>query len=535
MTSRRLWTFALVLLPGALTAGCSLVNSFDDVVPLTDANDSGTLADSSLSADSGAKSDSSMDSGSKADSTLGTDANADSGPGQDSSTGEDAADAGDTAPTGVIVVAATQLSGDGGFVLTALNPFSGAELGTREKTTVFSVKYDGNRDIWYVFDDPANAFGFAQRNELVTLHVRSLDTHTGAWTELGSLVVPAIESNDNVAVLNGRLVYVGYVPTVDAGTPDAGHDSGPPDTGVVDEDASEDGGTDDAAVVDADADAGVDAAPPPSGLELVVIDTTNPSAPALINPSTPIPNILGLIGSRGTGVGGNVNLFYAESNCTGAGIAEVCPVDVLHYLVQSTGAPIPPNKPVQLSSSGAPITMPKTGRPALGSYIRSGVEDLVAIPAPPLAADASATLYPLSPTNQNIVGTPSSVPVQASLLSLLAVSECQSEAFLAGLPSDTRVYATPILPSSPALASVDLGRSAQSFAFEPYSSTLIAPFDDAKVGTIDAYRYALSTTGTGWVLQNRAGTDWTPPSDLDPKVIAVREPIPFPASDICTP
>jgi hypothetical protein len=168
----------------ATFAACSLVNTFDDLAPASDASVPDVVVESS------------------------TDAVADAAPPLDAPPVQDAADA---APKGVIVIGGT-VTVDGGqlSVLTALAPENGKELPqAREPMNVTSAHYDGLRDLWYVFESGGEGF-FPTPTDDVFLHVRRLDTYSGQWTELQKIKVPPTVSFATTAVLRERLSYVAY-------------------------------------------------------------------------------------------------------------------------------------------------------------------------------------------------------------------------------------------------------------------------------------------------------------------------------------
>lgn len=227
---RRLAFFVLV---AAATAACTVLNAFDDVKRATldastEASDVDVVVDAA------------------------TDVVTDAGPAK-----------------GVIVVGGV-LKEDGSQtpVLTALDPENGTELPmARDKRLVASVQYDGLRDLWYVFESNGSTH-FPLPGDLITLHVRRLDTHTGAWDELQSIQVPTIVASTHVAVLRERLVYVAYQKDLDVR----------------------------------------------AGKALAVIDTSNPMQPTVVGSLTPLADEpIGLIGTRSsTSAGGSITLFHSS-------------------------------------------------------------------------------------------------------------------------------------------------------------------------------------------------------------------------------
>jgi hypothetical protein len=300
----------LLVLPCLAAGGCSLVNSFGDVVPQGSESDSGRLDDSSAVDQTSPGSDTGTDTQAPSDAPAsGNDSASDSTTPVHDSGVVDSADGGPPVQGGALVVGGNQ-TGDGGFVLSVLDPDSGSEL-SREAMTVVAIHYDGLRDLWYLFENNAGIGGiFPAPSDPVNLHVRALDTNTGVWTEKSKTPVPALESTDTVAVLNERLSYVAYSLN-DAGNPTGGY-------------------------------------------ALVLLDTSNPAAPAQIGTPTPLANLpTGTIGTRNSSnAGGTINLFHIDdTSCEGDGSAQLCEFDAVHVIVQASGSP-------NVSGTSVPIGEP---------------------------------------------------------------------------------------------------------------------------------------------------------------------------------
>lgn len=167
-----------------LAAGCSLVNSFDDVAPRSDgiyvAAD-GAVRDATTAGD-----------------VVTTDA---------------PVDAPDSAiASGGAIVVGGRVEDDAGaikYVLAVLDPANGRELGTREDMIVAGVQYDGLRDLWYLFESKGLDFVPGPNDEVV-LHVRQLDPKTGVWTELSKRTVPTLQSFDSIGVVRERIAFAAY-------------------------------------------------------------------------------------------------------------------------------------------------------------------------------------------------------------------------------------------------------------------------------------------------------------------------------------
>ncbi|HEY2512013.1 MAG TPA: hypothetical protein VGI39_14195 [Polyangiaceae bacterium] len=478
MTKRRLLAFVFLAAPFAAVGGCSLINSFGDVVEGNGA-DSGNPETSSIDApappNDGSGGDASVDSPAPGADAMpdasggGGDAMPDGGGGAD-------ADA-SVSPEGVLVIAGNN-SADGGFVLTTLNPANGTELDPtlRENMTVVAVHYDGLRDLWYLFENTGGSL-FPTPSDTVNLHLRSLDTHTGKWTESKSIAVPPIVSTDTVAVLNNRLAYVAY--------------------------SQSDGG--------------------PLGYEIVLVDTTNASTPSVIG-TTPLSSYPGgVIGTRNpSSAGGTINMLHLDTTSCQAqsdGGPILCTLQMIHVNVPNSGVAVVSPTPFNLAG------VPTQGTEGFGSWVGAGPDDIVGFPA---QSGAQAYIQRFQPSNGNPVGNSIvHFPIQSAFMKAIAVSECNQMAFVVAVPGDTSVYAVPFTPSGTP-TSADLGHAAQGVRFEPYTGTVIAPFKAN--GSWALLAYSLGGTATAPTLTKRNAPAWNPPADLEPNFVGIREPVPFPTT-----
>jgi hypothetical protein len=476
MTPRRLFALALVLSPCAAAGGCSLVNSFGDVVSGTDAD----LGDGSAETGSG---DASVDqtvgdgpsSDSASDSPLSAGGEAGDGSGPTGDGGGDASDGAAGPQAGAVVVGGTQ-SGDGGFVLSVLDPTSGMEL-TRRPMTVVALHHDGVRDLWYVFEDNGGAGApFVLPTDTVNLHIYTLQTSNGVWAQQAMLTVPPLVSSDLVTTLNGRLAYVAY----------ASNDAGP--TG---------------------------------GYELVLVDTTNPVSPQIINPPTPLADYpIGMIGTlKESGTGGTLNLFHVDMGmCEGDGSAQLCELEAVHVTVPASGVPVVSGSPVAITA------VDPQGAQGFASYVTGGPEDTIAFP--PLGGASGYVELFSTATSVPIAGSTATFGISNPHLQNVAIAECFGMAFVVGVPNDTQVYGVPIAAGTTAVRPVDIGHAGQGVEFEPYTSTVIAPFKANGSFAISAYKLGGMQSAPTLTNRSTAGT-WTPPADLEPNFVAVRPPIPF--------
>jgi hypothetical protein len=437
-----------LLRAGALVAifgsACTLVNSFDEVKPLVDGTYGPAGPGGAIVTDAATSSDGTV------------------------------SDASNAPALGAVVVAG-QLETAGSLsrsVLTVLDPATGREIGPREPILVAAISYDGLRDLWYIFESKGTDFIPAPQ-ELVVLHVRSLDLATGAWTELGSAVVPPLQSYDSVGVLRDRLVYVAHPSSSGGGAP--------------------------------------------SGYRVVTIDTSNPSKPAVVNEQTTDRAPLGVVATRSTtGPGGVVNLVRVN---TGACATPTqCPVEIVRVLVPNGADPV----------INPPVEMGKTSRFALPGYATfTGIErDVIVFPRTSNSASAPSTVSLFDPRNQNEQQlAPASFIITDSTLRRAAVSECTQTVFVVGTNGDFDLHAVPVLgDGGGAPARIATGHSGQAVYFEPTTRTVIAPFGQG--AGFDYAAFHLGGTADAPVLTKRT-TDWTPPTDVRPLLLGIREPVPI--------
>jgi hypothetical protein len=486
LTTRRLLALTVVLSACAAGAGCSLVNSFGDVVPAADAApgegggaESGS-GDSSIDQTTGDGSPS-LESGSDSavDGTAGSeggDATGD-GPGalQDGGAG-DGSEAGPTVQAGAVVVGGVQM-GDGGFVLSVLDPTTGLEL-SRQGMTVVGVRHDPVRDLWYVFEDDG---GIGAPSVIPTdnvhLHVYTMATSSGTWSQQASIKVPPLVSADAVAVLNGRLAYTAYALN-DAGTATGGYD-------------------------------------------LVVIDTSTQTSPQVMSPPTALADYpVGTIGTYKTsGLGGSINLFHVDMTmCQGDAGSQLCELEAVHVTVPASGAPVVSGTPVGIAA------VDPTQSQGFASYVGGGPEDTIAF-APANGGSAYVQLFSTA-TSIPIAGSVAAFGIADPHLQNIAIAECFGLAFVVGVPNDTQLFGVPIAAGTNATRTVDLGHSGQAVAFEPYTSTVIAPFKASGSFAISAYKLG-GTAATPTLTNRTTGGTWQPPADLEPNFVAVRNSIPF--------
>jgi hypothetical protein len=461
MTGRRTLLFRGAALLALLASACTLVNEFSDVKPLTD----GTYQAGSP----GAAPAVSVPPGPPAPSDAG-DGGVPSDAGDDGGPGDAAVDAPTKpAPLGAIVVGGA-MPGDGGerSVLAVLDPATGLEIAAREPMVVAAVRYDGLRDLWYLFESKSKDFIPGPSDEVV-LHVRSFDLATGIWTEQGTLSIPPLESYDAISVVRERIVYVGYSPT-------------------------------------------------PAAFQVTTIDTSDMTKPAVLDTQTVTGTARGLVGTRNTtGPGGVVHVVRVGSG--GAGCAETAPcVEVIRIRVPNAGPPSidAPKVVFQLASGN--------GVPSYGSFSSLDREVLI-FPRSANSPTATSSAVLFEPRNEVIDGLAVPFIVTDSLLRRAAVSDCDHQVFVVGANGDLDLHAVPVLGDgggAPTKAST--GHSGQAVYFEPTTKTVLAPFSQGP--GFDLSAFSVSGPADAPTLTRRTTADWNPPADLRPLFLGIREVIP---------
>jgi hypothetical protein len=256
-----------------------------------------------------------------------------------------------------------------------------------------------------------------------------------------------------------------------------------------------------------------------SAKDLAVIDTSDPAQPSVVGTPTALPHDpIGLIGTRNTnGGGGSVTLLYkAGAELTDAGpCAGQSPcLEVQRATVATEGVPV----------LGAVSQIGKyVGSPAYGSFLGKGggapVDYLGLMPTPP-----NGYLQAYVPRTGLTVGTPINFSINDPFLQPIAFADCLGQALLIGTNTETAVNAVPIT----AAGSGDRGvmeHSGESVRFEPFTSTVLAPFTQGDGYALTAFK--LTGTPAAPKLTLRQGSDWKPPVNVRPEIVATRTPIPF--------
>ena len=494
MSSRRFAVLAGLFVPLASAAGCSLINAYD-AVKEAPGDDSGTGGDDGAGDD--------VTTGSN-DGTVASESGSSSGAGGEASSDvvtsgsdgtseatmtmapEAAVDAG--SPAGAVVIGG-HVTATSNYVLSVLDPVTGNQK-SRTPMSVLGIAYDGSRDLWFIFDT-GTASGFPTTGTSpVLLHVRTLDTRPGgtwAWTELSTLTVPQPLSGQYIVPLVDRLVYISTV-AVDG----------------------------------------------PQGSQLTSIDTTSLDAPlpdggpSPAITSAPLSfNPVGLVGTPpNAGVGGNVAILQ-NTSMTG---------DASTGLFQFVTASIGVNG---ISMGGAIPLGSAPNQQVLAGFgsgvISSEYSALFAIPFLNGEAGITCSLQEWT-LNPAATGSELSFTTTGSRYDPIATTFCAGGlAFIAeGVVSPSVaniIYTLPLGAGSsvqPSPYIVQSTNTVTGVVFEPYTSTLVATADVGSDNFILGLRLG-GGMGAPPTLTDRGVSpiSWTPPPDLVPTWVSVRQPSTF--------
>lgn len=348
-------------------------------------------------------------------------------------------------PARPVVVLGGEVDVDGGGrapALGVLDPETGLELGTREALTVAAVAFDSRvagddaDDLWFVFESSGHFVPSAA--DRVTLHVRKLDTTHGTWTELQTLEVPTLAYYDAVVVLDKRLAFVAH--------------------------EADEAGT---------------------GYELVVLDTTVPSAVRLLSRDAIAELPLGITGAPlGTGAGGVVNLFFRGA-CAGAGPAGRCDLEVASVLVPTAGGP----QPAALAARTLVGPYATFGAPAYGTVLCPQPSTVVVLPTATNAAEVvtfDSLLTGEIPDGGEVPRLPYA-GLKGVFLRRLAVDDASRVVFAVEANADLSVHAIPL--DGGTAVSANTLHSGQAVYFEPGRRVVLAPFNQGAGNQLSAYAY----------------------------------------------
>jgi hypothetical protein len=460
-------------------AGCTLINSYDEVAPEKVASPDGSPGQG-------------MDASMLGDASAGPDSGGNTGPdgggARDVGTPDDGA-AAIAAERGVIAIGG-EVSGDAGrvLVLTAIDPSTGSELPrARMPMNVSAVFYDGVRDLWYVFESGGQGI-FALPTDPFFLHTLTLDPVTGLWTEVGKFAVAPGVSFATTAVIKERLSYVAY------------------GDGLIDGGVPSEGG---------------------APYSLVTLDTSDPTAVTVVGVPVALSSGYGaLVGTRSdVSVAGGFVTLGSTAKIDGGSVAVLTPVLVPGVDMPSVEVPI----------DGTSAAGTLTG---FGAATINGTSEALVVTRPS-GSGVPATLSVFDPSANDptmaLIGA-GTFPFIDTNLKAPAFSACAQMAFVVGTNTDLAVHAVsiagigqatagvyPTLPS----ASAATGHSGQGVYFEPYTNTVLTPFSQGENFALTAF--TLAGTSAAPQLIQRQAPRWVPPPDLRPNFVATKSPYP----DVC--
>lgn len=451
----------------AVAAGCSLVNSLDEVEPADDGK---------LTGDPRPAPTTSLE-----DAGLGP-----TGPAGDAEAGGSSGE--DFSPLVVGGTASVEGSEAVTPVLAVLDSKTGRERGKRESMWVAGIAHDDARDVWYIFE--AKSFLTTLPTETVKVHTRRLDLKTGLWTELSVYEGPPLVFADAIAVTTQRISYVAY-PGSDASTKNR----------LVTVDTSNLAAPVFNSSVDLDelprAMSGVPSLTGPGG-NLSLVNTGRPPTDCvavdggtrckvrirrflLPNGGTPTPGVttthggMNLVGSPG----------FGSVTCKGG------PDDIL--------------------------VLPGVGPDADDAGSLNGVQSLVTVDYAIGTETGTAKTFNMSTT----IGPP-------ALLRRVAVDNPRRIVFVVEANNDTALYAVPLDATDPTKTQkANLRHSGQSVYYDPASETAFAPFNQGEGKTFSPIRVSGGKDGAPIQLKERTssefpGGDWDPPEDLRPNYLGIR-------------
>jgi hypothetical protein len=458
MLDSRLRTLACSTL---LVAGCSVLNSFDELGEIKEAGGESGSGGSQAGTENGGMPG--TDAGAPT-----TDAGQGGAPvpeGGTSSAGAPPVEVGGEggggpepmALPGAIVVSGTSTSDAGAGVLSVLSPQSGKEL-RRDKVIVPMLAYDGPRDLWYLA-------GIKDGMPMVELNMRSFNRVTNEWVDAGpgiTLPLPADTAASGWVALRQRFAYLTN-----------------------------------------------------AGGELTIIDSTDPANLVIQTKLTLSSKAAGLIGSFGNNPGGTVNIVRTNTAC----VADShCEVTLARVIIKATGTLME-----EAAVSVGAVPNPN-GKAAWGANTVDGNDVLITPPLP--SGTDMGTLVQLNPgTHAQVQGSARSFVLNSFQPRGFAYDSCTGIAFTAETVAkvgNTTIYAIP--DGAGSVGTVQPPQAAQGVFFEPFTRTLIVPFSSGVNHDILAYN--LTGTASSPKLTKRSVAQWSPPTDLDPDLLAVATPYP---------
>jgi len=246
----------------------------------------------------------------------------------------------------------------------------------------------------------------------------------------------------------------------------------------------------------------------------------------------PEKRILATLGrpNPNTGVGGRVTFIHFNransplSGCTqgDAGTEVVCPVRTSSMVIQASDtSPAQPPTPTLVdwvSQSGS--------NPSGATDLKNSFDYIVVPPEPGEGSTATAYKFATNSTLSKKVDFDLGTLQAASVsMSATVVDPCVERVVTSEQANTRTIYAVPFSGTAGAVQ-VPLNAPAGALVYEPFTKTVIQYLQDAAApsfrgfilgGTADAP--TLVERGTGGALP------WTPPADLNPAIVVVKNPL----------
>ncbi|MFO0677473.1 MAG: hypothetical protein U0169_13140 [Polyangiaceae bacterium] len=469
------------MVPLAILAHCSLINSFDDVVP--EGTDGGAVTPT-------------LDGSTDAQTTGDV---ATSETGSDAATTADA-DASGPKSGGAIVAIASDIDNGGTAVprtqLVVIDPRTGqkfpntasefiTDAGADSQAPSYdAVVYDRDKDLWYVIvrETPPPS--------PITVQVRRLNPTTGQWIPWGGTNSPISRSlqhlpspsngKGNYVAMNGRLVYTA--------------DPAPGATHVAD-----------VFEIDVDPDAGT-----PTFREAG-------AAPLNMSPT-------GLVASPQD----NVINYFAMPQCGDGGVTPDGGACLL--AVDSVTVPVTPSSVAHrnLTNDAAKFTtVGSTAGIAAGGLYERGTDREVFLAVP--RQGAGSRIFGLQPSSFDPGSHGSEIAMPGSATNRryapLAIAECSLHAFYVDQIADKLLYALPLTGVSPMAASTTHEQTNMNIAFEPFTSSVVVygVASGERLTEFNAFRFDTMPLA----LNRRTDTSalpWKAPTNLAVRSLAIRRP-----------
>lgn len=453
---------SLVAVAVGVVAGCSVVNSYDDV---KQPQETGYTA------------------GPKTEAPL-----AEAGPSTTSDAGTDApSDA--SAPTtdhAVLVVAGEIDSADATDVrfpvLTVLDPNTGEEIAKRESMHIAGLAHEAERDLWYIFEAPSSFV--TSPSDVVALHIRTFDAKTGAWTELSKTDLPPLFYYNAIAVTTKRLTFVAHAAT----------DGGPMRMITLDT-------SNPAAPTEVADNGGVPLSTPPIGLV-----------------ATP--------GGSGPGGRISVLNVGSNAPDAGECEAGVCSAKVRHFFLPNNGPPeeLDPVLFGGMASFGVPAYASVVCKGQPDDVYVLPAAGTGAMTVHMFASDYSPSTGTGGVYTGNLsfsMNAGSSLLRRAAIDNvhrLAFVVEANTDTNMYAIPLD-------VVDAGRVPTKVAIRHSGQSVYYDPASETAFAPFNQGDGKTFGAFKVNVGSNGVIELTERVAGQgDWKPPADLRPILLGIHDP-----------